>query len=410
MYQLSRYNKYIRYKNKFLYFNALTQCNFLMTSEEHDKIQEQLKDPITFALQYPTVFAKFKSWGFIIESDVSEFDVIRFRHFSELFSPASYHMVINICDQMLLDGKMEHFVLVLGRFIKNMIKNRPKPICLEWILGDAVSYKEITVYTNKYIKQLCSKNEIPLYSQADLTDAELDNNMVAAYKNIDLKNFRLRVLIAQKSREEHIGIDDLPKLNWLIEKIHTILQYSDGTLLIDAVFQTEIPVEKTVAFFNRICTELRNRIQVVLVLHGKTTIQQYHHAVKEVSGLGFNLQPIAWKNMTISPENITITTDGNVFFDRYVEYDETRKIGKLNPEGIIEWDEVKKAFYYGRIWFDNEQCKECPYLYIMRDFCKDYVFHYGNRLVVNCPMKNGITHGDQVLVGMYETKHFFNQP
>jgi len=405
MYRPSRYNQFIKYKNKYLYFNALTKSNFLMTCGEHAKIQEQLKDPISFSFQFPSIFSKFKEWGFIIESDVSEFDVIKFRHFSELFSPVNYHIAVNLCDQILLDVKMENFVLLLGKYVKNKMKDQPKSICIEWILGDAVSYRNIVVHTNKYIKQLCAKNDVIFYSQADLTDAILDEHLIAGCQKIDIRNFRLSFIIDHKMGDERFSIDDLQKVDSLMEKIDTIFLHSAGTLYLDSVFHSEIPVEKIVAFFSRIPENVRKQIQIRILLHGRTSTQQHIQVFKEVSSLGFQLHFPAWKNMATCPEHITIASDGNVFFDRYVDYDETRKIGKLNVEGDIDWDETKKAFYYGRVWFDNELCKECPYLGILKDFCKDYVIYHSNSLSLNCPVKFGIINGDAALVNMYETKH-----
>ena len=405
MYQLSRYNKFVKYKNKFLYFNTLTKSNFLMTCDEHSKMQEQLKDPITFSLQFPSVFSKFKEWGFIVESDVSEFDVIKYRHFSEMFSPAGYHVAVNLCNEILLDDQVERFVLLLGKYVKNTMKSQPKPICMEWILSDAASYRDVAIHTNKYVKQLCAKNKTDFYSQADLTDAVIDEDLVVECQNMDIRNFRLRLAIDHQMSVDRFCIDDLTKVEQLMEKINMILHHSTGALYIDSFFHSEIPVEKIVAFFDRISEDLRKRVQIKILLHGKTTAQQHIQVFKGVSELGFQFHFTAWKNMAISPDHITIAADGNVFFDRYIEYDETRRIGKLNAEGIIEWDETKKAFYYGRVWFDNEHCRECPYLGVLRDFCKDYVHYHSNSFTLNCPVKFGVIHGDAALVNMYETKH-----
>lgn len=376
-----------------------------MSCGEHAKIQEQLKDPITFSLQFPSVFSKFKEWGFIVESDVEEFDVIKFLHFSELFSPEGYHIVVNLCDQILLDSKVERFVLLLGKYIKNKMKDNPKSICLEWIFGDSASFRDIAIHTNKYINHLCAKNKMSFYSQADLTDAFIDTNEVGGYKYIGIRNFKLRVALDHTSGDERFCIDDLAKVDSWIEKISTILLHSDATLYLDSIFHSEIPIEKISVFFDRISADLRNRIKLRILLHGRTTAQQHIQIFKDISALGFQLHFPAWKNMTISPDHITIAADGNVFFDRCVVYDETSKIGKLNAEGVIDWDETKKAFYYGRVWFDNEMCRECPYIGILKDFCKDYVQYHSNSLILNCPVKYGIIHGDAALVNMYESKH-----
>ena len=50
MYKQSRYNYFVPYCNKILYFNALSKISFLMTTQEHEKLQEQFADPISLSL------------------------------------------------------------------------------------------------------------------------------------------------------------------------------------------------------------------------------------------------------------------------------------------------------------------------------------------------------------------------
>ena len=67
MYKQSRYNYFVPYCNKILYFNALSKISFLMTTQEHEKLQEQFADPISFEFGIPSVFNKFAEWGFFVK-------------------------------------------------------------------------------------------------------------------------------------------------------------------------------------------------------------------------------------------------------------------------------------------------------------------------------------------------------
>lgn len=52
MYTLSKYNFYIPYNNKVLYYNTLTTAGFQMTPIEHHRMQKQFEDLISFELEF----------------------------------------------------------------------------------------------------------------------------------------------------------------------------------------------------------------------------------------------------------------------------------------------------------------------------------------------------------------------
>lgn len=62
MYKQSRYNYFVPYCNKILYFNALSKISFLMTPQEHEKLQEQFADPISFEFGIPSVIFIIKTF------------------------------------------------------------------------------------------------------------------------------------------------------------------------------------------------------------------------------------------------------------------------------------------------------------------------------------------------------------
>lgn len=78
MYKQSRYNYFVPYCNRILYFNSLTKKSFLMTPQEHEKLQKQFSDPISFEFGIPSVFNKFAEWGFFVKEEIDELALFRY--------------------------------------------------------------------------------------------------------------------------------------------------------------------------------------------------------------------------------------------------------------------------------------------------------------------------------------------
>ena len=72
MYKLSKYNYFVPYRDKMLYYNSLRRSSFVMTLAEHQKIRKLFEDPVSFGLEFPSVFAQFYNWGFFTDSYTNE--------------------------------------------------------------------------------------------------------------------------------------------------------------------------------------------------------------------------------------------------------------------------------------------------------------------------------------------------
>lgn len=95
MYKLSNYNFCVPYNHRMVYFNGITSKVLSLSQEEHNKLTLLFTDLISFEINYNSVFQLFKRWGFIIDEQLNEIDVLRYRNRQAVFLDRRYHLVIN---------------------------------------------------------------------------------------------------------------------------------------------------------------------------------------------------------------------------------------------------------------------------------------------------------------------------
>ena len=95
MYKTSKYNYFIENGGSVIYSNGLSNQCFSVKKIEHERLQLLLNDLISFEINYNSVFLKFLDWGFIINDDIDEIDIIRYRNRKATIESRDYNLVIN---------------------------------------------------------------------------------------------------------------------------------------------------------------------------------------------------------------------------------------------------------------------------------------------------------------------------
>lgn len=178
MYKQSRYNYFIDYKGKKLFFNGLKGNGFCMSIEEYEHLQTMLNDLPAFQKEFPTDFERLRSLGYIIEKDFDEVAYILFMHKQKVFADRHYHLIINptlacnfncwYCYEKNKGGKMSNAtILRIKKHIRNKIEIEHIPsLHIGWFGGEPLLGFDNVVYPiSLYAKKLCKKT-IFLFLQA----------------------------------------------------------------------------------------------------------------------------------------------------------------------------------------------------------------------------------------------------
>ena len=189
-----------------VYFNGITSKVFSVTREEHDKLMSLFTDLISFEINYNSVFQLFKEWGFIIDEQLNEIDVLRYRNRQAVFLDRCYHLVINptlecnfhcwYCYEKHPKGSMNADIVErCKRHIWHMVTcEKITGLNLMWFGGEPLLYFNEVVYPiGLYAKELCAENHIPFYHYATTNAYKINEEMVAKMQEIGFNGFQITI-------------------------------------------------------------------------------------------------------------------------------------------------------------------------------------------------------------------------
>ena len=102
MYKVSNYNYFAPDGERVVCLNGITNRMFAISKPEYENLQTQLSDLISFQIHYDDIFNLFKDWGFIVDEDADEIDILRFRNKPTLHYSMFLMIIRNLSHCLLL--------------------------------------------------------------------------------------------------------------------------------------------------------------------------------------------------------------------------------------------------------------------------------------------------------------------
>ena len=105
-----------------------------------------------------------------------------------------------------------------------------------------------------------------------------------------------------------------------------------------------------------------------------TDIDSYKHIIEEYAKEKCNTAGIDYEQECplIAPRTFQYTFyNKGVYSGKPTEYSEKNRIGILEPNGIINWDEEKRACWHRNIWFETAMCRNCKHMPLMSLSCQE---------------------------------------
>lgn len=373
MYRQSSYNYFIPYcEGKVLYYNAHKRTGFLMGRAEHERIQLRFDDPISFELEYPTVFRHFEKLGFFVEEGTDEIAALRFAYNKEVVYNPEVHMVLCITGEM---SAMPEFVEAVKKHIDRVAGTlHPPLLCLEWT-GEGIlnRYEELVEPVTMYAEAACSQSGIRFRGQMAV-EMEVDRTIhdkLHHDKGIPTYHHTIRKIKEISSRN--------PDLALLL-----VTGYPDG----------EACDKEAFAGIFSACGN------VIL----KWRLKEYRLAAL-AKATGFPLCPgcgeveddrwyrLKWPRL----HQYTIVSDGEVYVGK-PEKRHPALWGRLSDDGTVDWDEQKRAQVLGMPWFETETCRSCKHLLLFSPICSQI----SNGKEGACPLKLGVVTPEKLIVKEFE--------
>lgn len=411
-YKLSKYNYFIDYEGKKLFFNGLKGNGFCMSMEEYEHLQTMLNDLPTFQKEFPNDFERLRSLGYIVEQDFDEVAYILFMHKQKVFAERHYHLIINptlacnfkcwYCYEENKGGKMSNAtILRIKKHIRNKIEIEHIPsLHIGWFGGEPLlGFNNVVYPISLYAKKLCKKNNIPFSSSITTNGYLINEEMIEKIKKINLSSFQITL---DGDREKHNSIrnnNGKPSYDKIIENINLIctkIKNSHINLRINYDEKT-FTRENIFSLLDEFPSEIRKQINI----NTQQVWQSINKDNKSTSLLPDFISSAHKKNYKLTCQgslNIrgfytcyasrmsyaNINYDGRVYKCTARNYTDKNNVGNLNKDGNIVWQMDKIAKMYATSSIENKNCLQCDYLPLCCGTCvQNFMEHvatcrYGN--------------------------------
>lgn len=433
MYKLSNYNYFVPYLGRTIFFNGLSGHIFSTSEKEYQFLQKQFADPISFKLQYNSVFNKFKEWGFIIEEQKDELDVIRLRNRKEVFGNKNYHLVINptlecifkcwYCYEKHPKGYMsEPTINLVKKHIQWMVDNeRIDGLHLGWFGGEPLMYfNKVMVPIAQYAMELMKEQKLPFEHHVTTNAFLINSKMVDKFLELNINSFQITIDGDEKRHNMIRNINGRPtfqkimdNINLLCERIpavHVVLRINYDN---DTLEQSNLDV-----VFSMIHQAYRKNITInyqrVWQTGGKTTDYDKRIYWQKLSDkLGFN--PCYISNIFSVNKGYTcyvdkvyhteINYDGKIFKCTARDYSDKYVKGTLQNDGRIEWNNDMLSQQYGKATFENKMCLACKHLPICNGPCSQKLMETPLESYESiCSLKSSEIMPESFIIDLYEKK------
>lgn len=413
----SKYNFFVKDGDRVIYFNAFTGNTFSLNQNEHDKMQKLFNDLVFFEENYNSVFNTFKEWGYFVNDNLDELNLLRLRNRREIFSNKYYRMIINptlecnfrcwYCYEDHQIGHMDKVTLCsLKKHIQFMIeKERITGICLDWFGGEPLLYFDEVIYPLAlFAKKNAKKNGI-LYNCSMTTNAsKLNSAMISKMKNIDLNSFQITI-DGDKNRHDRIrnesGKPSFDLIMGNIVQLCTEIVNCHVNLRVNYDVNT-LTISDMDYALNLIPIDLRSKITIdlqrvwqTLQSNNQNDNEQMLKTYQLSKSLGFASSPVSnlfkvGRCYTCYADRLYTTIinyDGKIHGCTARNYNPENAIGELSKDGRIVWDEMKLAKQKGQATFENETCLNCKYLPVCMGPCSQKKIESNDEFNTNlCPL------------------------
>lgn len=402
MNKLSAYNYTVPYGDRIIYYNGISRHMFSLNKQEHERIQNLFQDLISFEINFTSVFSRFKEWGFLIDEDVDEMDILRLRNRNEIYSDRQYRLFINptlecnfscwYCYEKHPQGYMtEEVIERIKKHIAYMVERvRIDSLTLSWFGGEPLLYFNEVVYPiSLFAKRVCEEHHIPFRNGATTNASKIDLNMVMKMKEINMNGFQITIDGDEPRHNKIRNENGSPTFRKIVNNIGLLCEHIPDIYITLRVNYDNQTLERSdmMSVFNIIPEKYRTNIGVDFqrvwqtggaiteenekrkTLYDESRTMGYAaNGISQVFMLGKNHK--CYSDRRFYAE---VNYDGKVYRCTARGYEDKYVVGELTEDGRIVWDEKKLAKLIGKATFENKMCLACKYLPLCMGPCSQRV-------------------------------------
>ena len=388
MYKVSNYNYFAPDGERVICLNGITNRMFAISKPEYENLQTQLSDLISFQIHYDGIFNLFKDWGFIVDEDADEIDILRFRNKQAIMSDKFYRLIINPTEDCIFNcwyctqrkdntGGMSAEVMEKVKKHMDLMFEREKitGLHLDWFGGEPLMYFDEVMYPlAKYGLEKVKEYKLPFFHHVTTNAYLINPEMVEKMKEIHLKSFQITI---DGDEERHNTIRNMkgkPTFRRIMDNIILLCeQMPDVNVVLRLNFDEQtLSAGNVFNVFDFIPEKYRKNISVDFQRvwqtkkSGMPENDDLLHLYQQSARLGYRGG---------LPGGFELGKSNRCYADRYyhtvINYDGKvykctlylqKECGTLHDNGFIEWDSQALTELYAKATFENDRCLACKYL------------------------------------------------
>lgn len=394
----SRYNTFFEYNNKKFAFNAMT-CALAEVDDDFLYILDNLQNG---EIDDDNGLVKsIKKGGYIIDDDVNELDIIKFRSFYGKFADKQLTLTIlpnfscNFACSYCYEGKTQakNKMGILDNDVKDAIYKQveisaeaKRDIGIAWYGGEPTLSKDIIIEMSKKIIDICKKYDVVYKSSMTSNGYLFDDDFIEAMSNLQIKSIQITIdgppEIHNKFRKLKNGMGTFEKIIENIKKIksHGIKVYIRANItkanmehfeeLLDVLFAHDLSdcqvIPSAVVPYENTTTNMLDNCLMPKDFAKKLLEYRTMMFERKLQFNNFPYVPDLKQNYCYA-DNVgaySIDPQGNIYkcwIDVGVVKRSLGNIKDFRKRDLVT--AAKKASYY-MFWspFDHEQCKQCGIL------------------------------------------------
>lgn len=394
----SKYNYYIPYKGKYLFFNGISKKFFMVSNEHHKDIEHIICHPELYKKQYASFIQKVSAAKFIVEDDVDEvkeaqeiFISKRDTNVYKLMILPTYACNLSCwyCVQKHRNLRLSpHAVDLIKRHIHYYLDKHKDISCLmlSWFGGEPLLAFDLIMDISSYAQKVCKKNNV-LFSNTITTNATLlDKDKIEALKQVDMSFFQITL---DGCKEEHDKVKHLQgcsSYELILGNIKNLLEaipQATCSLRFNYTDKNMDPQEFLDGINERIPATLRKNIilsfkKVWQVDNGVIDQNKMDELFERAKSYHYRMDTAANFAICYVECRHYNTVFPNGWVDKCDNVDPEMARGRLKEDGSILWgDEL--AFWKHNSFVENEsECFACKYLPVCNGPCpveRDRMWH-----------------------------------
>lgn len=401
MFKTSQYNFFVPYDEKLMIaFNGVSKAMGRFTSEEFDVVKTILKAPNNPVIKLPTGM-KIKKYlarnGFIIPVHLDELSFLKKRNREGIEAKNSFDLIIMPtlnCNFNCFYCYEDHRPLKMSSETQKRIMDwglRAIPeyrlLNLSWFGGEPLLELDTIVKLSTFFRDLCQHHKTGFHNMITTNGYLLNQRVVNTLKKIGVQTFNITVDGSPRWHNKFRTHRNRTKtFDEIIKGIIRIAETLPDVRINVRVNYNSDSFDDIPELFDVFPIEIRGRLFLLFcqifgkkadrcVLADKTDREQSLYDMAEKKGYGIDLEgsifgPKETFCYADRESSLILNPAGEVFKCAVSNFTSNVKLGEIDKDGRIVWEQERIEQWQSIDGFDDPHCRKCRYLPLCMGGCR----------------------------------------